>query len=31
MIATPVFRHTHAVLDLPAYVMTADQVLITKT
>ena len=26
MIAAPAFRHTHAVLDLPEYVMTPDQV-----
>jgi len=26
MVAAPVFRHTHAVLNLPAYVMTAEQV-----
>lgn len=26
MVATPRFRHTHAVLELPAYVMTAEQV-----
>ena len=26
MTFSPIFRHTHAVLDLPAYVMTADQV-----
>ncbi len=26
MVADPVFRHAHAILDLPAYVMTAEQV-----